>query len=80
MSVFGLLALAATLLAGAVGPAEAKFWGCKDDRGKVLSSRIVGSGVSRPAGGAVHYGYQRRHTQDFSAQSSRQRYHTRRNW
>jgi hypothetical protein len=35
--VFGLLALTLAWLVGASAPASAKFWGCKDETGKVLS-------------------------------------------
>lgn len=84
-SIFGLFVLVFVLVAGSTAPVQAKFWGCKDERGKVLSSRIIGSTsghwrANRHSGAQVRYSRPRAYTHDFSAQSSRYRYNSRRNW
>ena len=59
-----------------------EFWGCKDDRGKVLSTRTISSGPSHYVGTTTlrPSTTSHRYTNDFSAQSSRYRYTHRRNW
>lgn len=84
-SIFSLLTLVFVLVAGSSGPASAKFWGCNDERGKVLSSRIISSPpghwrARRHSGASMRYSRPRAYTHDFSAQSSRYRYNSRRNW
>ena len=80
-SILGLCTLALAILLGFSAPVQAEFWGCKDDRGKVLSTRTISSGPSHYVGTTtLRSNASRRYTHDFSAQSSRHRYTHRRNW
>ena len=81
-NILGLCALAFALLLGFSAPVKAEFWGCKDTRGKVLSTRTISSGPSHYVGTTTLRGStaSHRYTHDFSAQSSRSRYTHRRNW
>jgi hypothetical protein len=83
-SIYGLFALSAALIAGFSASARAEFFGCKDDRGRVLSSWTTSSGVSGPS---YARNYSRNYTParshysaDWAAQPSRSRYHARRDY
>ena len=81
-SLFGIFALTVAIFLGFSAPVRAEFWGCKDDRGKVLSTRTISSGPSHYVGTTTlrDSTASHRYTHDFSAQSSRHRYTHRRNW
>lgn len=56
-TIFGLLALAAALFVGFSSPARAEFFGCKDDRGRVLSSwTTTSSGPSSAHSSSAYHG------------------------
>ena len=80
-NILGFCGLAVAILLGLSAPVKAEFWGCKDDRGKVLSTRTISSGPSHYVGTTTsRSSTARRYTHDFSAQPSRHRYNSRRNW
>jgi hypothetical protein len=80
-SLYGLFALAVALAMGFSASARAEFFGCKDDRGRVLASWTTSSAPSGPS----YYGhsYSRSYTParpryTHAAPSWRDRYHVRR--